>query len=441
MRRESKKEERRWGRRLKRLAHWQLELLAHGLLGQGSWSCCWSEERRGGSAAAGISCHPLTLLPPPPPPPRPQQRVLQGEKGREEGSWWRFASHPRHPFTLPPPCQLARQGERWGVAATAKAARASGVLSHGLLLCVRMPLCALAAAACAHVLAFATAAVRTAVRTAAAREGDCYARRRARCCYVLLCVLLCDGARDGLRTAGAYATVNGAFATGRTRDKAMTRDGAANGDADDQRKSRRAGRRGLLPVGRDKEVLAVTPRPPKTARIEKDPAPASIEEDSDESDDADGEASPRRHNPNFTHASCSTLPPLNPTNSTFNRKGVRDQAEVFSAIQAHLRHIDSKLQQGDAEGARTNISQIESLINKRFEVLLVADKAGFEAADCFQLYQSKSVLTSRSYKLAVADVAVSKRARMTYNRPTHGGGLNAGELGKKGSGQGSCQER
>ncbi|CAI7872925.1 unnamed protein product [Closterium sp. NIES-53] len=54
---------------------------------------------------------------------------------------------------------------------------------------------------------------------------------------------------------------------------------------------------------------------------------------------------------------------------------------------------------------------------------------------------SKSVLTSRSYKLAVADVAASKRARMTYNRPTRGGGLNAGELGNKGSGQGSCQER
>ncbi|CAI7866166.1 unnamed protein product [Closterium sp. NIES-53] len=109
--------------------------------------------------------------------------------------------------------------------------------------------------------------------------------------------------------------------------------------------------------------------------------------------------------------------------------------------EAHLRHIEFKLQQGDAEGARTNISQIESLINKRFEVLLVADEAGFEAADRFQLYQSKSVLTSRSYKLAVADVAASKRARMTYNRPTRGGGLNAGELGNKGSGQGSCQER
>ncbi|CAI7752161.1 unnamed protein product [Closterium sp. NIES-54] len=63
-------------------------------------------------------------------------------------------------------------------------------------------------------------------------------------------------ARDGLRTAGAFDTVNGVFATGRMRDKAMTRDGAANGDADDQRKSRRAGRRGLLPVGRDVTNLA-----------------------------------------------------------------------------------------------------------------------------------------------------------------------------------------
>ncbi|CAI7765321.1 unnamed protein product, partial [Closterium sp. NIES-53] len=67
------------------------------------WRCgCWSEERRGESAAAGISRHPLTLLPPPPPPPGPQQLVLQGEKGSEEGSWWRFAGHPRHPLTLPP---------------------------------------------------------------------------------------------------------------------------------------------------------------------------------------------------------------------------------------------------------------------------------------------------------------------------------------------------
>ncbi|CAI7867537.1 unnamed protein product [Closterium sp. NIES-53] len=82
-----------------------------------------------------------------------------------------------------------------------------------------------------------------------------------------------------------------------------------------------------------------------------------------------------------------------------------------------------------------------ALLQQHAPALLVADEAGFEAADRFQLYQSKSVLNSRSYKLAVADVAASKRTRMTYNRPTRGGGLNAGELGNKGSEQGSCQER
>ncbi|CAI7884053.1 unnamed protein product [Closterium sp. NIES-53] len=95
----------------------------------------------------------------------------------------------------------------------------------------------------------------------------------------------------------------------------------------------------------------------------------------------------------------------------------------------------------DAEGALANVTQIETLINKRFEVLLVADEAGFEAADRFQLYQSKSVLTSRSYKLAVADVAASKRAHMSYNRTVRGNGLDNGEIGNKGAGQGSCQNR
>ncbi|CAI7911687.1 unnamed protein product [Closterium sp. NIES-54] len=135
-----------------------------------------------------------------------------------------------------------------------------------------------------------------------------------------------------------------------------------------------------------KEENAVAPRPPKAARVEKNPAPAPTEEDSDESEDA-------------------------------------------------------ALQQGDAEGALANVTQIETLINKCFEVLLVADEAGFEAADRFQLYQSKSVLTSCSYKLAVADVAASKRARMSYNRTGRGNGLDNGEIGNKGAGQGSCQNR
>ncbi|CAI7805023.1 unnamed protein product [Closterium sp. NIES-53] len=191
-----------------------------------------------------------------------------------------------------------------------------------------------------------------------------------------------------------------------------------------------------------KEENVVAPRPPKAARVEKNPAPAPAEEDSDESEDAAGEA-PRNRNPIFSNAPRSTLPSLAPstTTTTFNRKGVRDQAEVFSAIQAHLRLMELQLQQGDAEGALANVTQIETLINKRFEVLLVADEAGFEAADRFQLYQSKSVLTSRSYKLAVADVAASKCARMSYNRTGRGNGLDNGEIGNKGAGQGSCQNR
>ncbi|CAI7785818.1 unnamed protein product [Closterium sp. NIES-54] len=98
------------------------------------------------------------------------------------------------------------------------------------------------------------------------------------------------------------------------------------------------------------------------------------------------------------------------------RDGHDGTGPVFSTIQAHLKHIDFKLQHGDIEGALTNVADIETLINKRFEVLLVADEAGFEVADCFQLYQSKSVLTLRSYKSAVADVAALKRARTGYTR-------------------------
>ncbi|CAI7839286.1 unnamed protein product [Closterium sp. NIES-53] len=140
-----------------------------------------------------------------------------------------------------------KEERRWGRRLKRLAHWQLELLAHGLLgllLRVRVPLCTLEAAACAHALAFATAAVRTAVRTAAAsafataavctavrttaaRAGDCYARRRTRCCFARVCVLLCarllcDRARDRLRTAGAFATVNDAFATGRTRDEGMT---------------------------------------------------------------------------------------------------------------------------------------------------------------------------------------------------------------------------
>ncbi|CAI7912279.1 unnamed protein product [Closterium sp. NIES-53] len=118
-------------------------------------------------------------------------------------------------------------------------------------------------------------------------------------------------------------------------------------------------------------------------------------------------------------------------------------ALTTAQVQALLAMLQQQapLQQGDAEGALANVTQIETLINKCFEVLLVADEAGFEAADRFQLYQSKSVLTSRSYKLVVANVAASKRAHMSYNRTVRGNGLDNGEIGNKGARQGSCQNR
>ncbi|CAI7826798.1 unnamed protein product [Closterium sp. NIES-53] len=167
-----------------------------------------------------------------------------------------------------------------------------------------------------------------------------------------------------------------------------------------------------------KEENAVAPRPPKAARVEKNPAPAPAEEDSDASEDAAGEA-PRCRNPIFFQ--CPSL--HSPLARSLNR------------------NYHCQPQGCDAEGALANVTQIETLINKRFEVLLVADEAGFEAADRFQLYQSKSVLTFRSYKLAVADVAASKRARMSYNRTGRGNGLDNGEIGNKGADQGSCQNR
>ncbi|CAI7829441.1 unnamed protein product, partial [Closterium sp. NIES-53] len=106
---------------------------------------------------------------------------------------------------------------------------------------------------------------------------------------------------------------------------------------------------------------------------------AHIPDDSNDSENEDGEA-PDNLARRRILAPTPSLPPLNPTPTatTFMRKGVRDQAEVFSAIQAHLRHIEFKLQHGDVEGALSNVAQVETLINKYFEVLLVADEAGFE---------------------------------------------------------------
>ncbi|CAI7770796.1 unnamed protein product [Closterium sp. NIES-54] len=200
-------------------------------------------------------------------------------------------------------------------------------------------------------------------------------------------------------------------------------------------------------IENQKEVTA--PRANKAARVNDTtaaplpapvPAPIATQDDSDDSEKDDGEA-PNNITRRRIIAPAPSLPPLNPTPAptTFMRKGVRDQAEVFSAIQAHLKHVNFKLQHGDVESALANVAEIESLIHKRFEVLLVADEAGFEAAGRFQLYQSKSVLTSRSYKLAIADVAALKHARAGYS---HGNRMptREGETEGKGVPSASCHE-
>ncbi|CAI7851939.1 unnamed protein product, partial [Closterium sp. NIES-54] len=128
-------------------------------------------------------------------------------------------------------------------------------------------------------------------------------------------------------------------------------------------------------IENQKEVTV--PRANKAARVNDTtaaplptpvPAPIATQDDSDDSENGNGEA-PNNITRRRIIAPAPSLPPLNPTPAptTFMRKGVRDQAEVFSAIQAHMKHVNFKLQHGDVESALANVAEIESLIHKRFE--------------------------------------------------------------------------
>ncbi|CAI7889577.1 unnamed protein product [Closterium sp. NIES-54] len=121
------------------------------------------------------------------------------------------------------------------------------------------------------------------------------------------------------------------------------------------------------------------------------------------------------------------LPPLpSPHPSTaaaaFNRKGVRDQAEVFEALQTYLAHVEHKIHGGDTADALKTVGQAQDLIKRRFDVLVVADHAGFDVAERYQLLKTTAVLTSRSFKMAVADMAALKRMKTGFahgSRPFH----------------------
>ncbi|CAI7846642.1 unnamed protein product [Closterium sp. NIES-53] len=121
------------------------------------------------------------------------------------------------------------------------------------------------------------------------------------------------------------------------------------------------------------------------------------------------------------------LPPLpSPHPSTaaaaFNRKGVRDQAEVFEALQTYLAHMEHKIRGGDAAGALKTVGQAQDLIKRHFDVLVVADHAGFDVAERYQILKTTAVLTSCSFKMAVADMAALKRMKTGFargSRPCH----------------------
>ncbi|CAI7751102.1 unnamed protein product, partial [Closterium sp. NIES-54] len=147
-------------------------------------------------------------------------------------------------------------------------------------------------------------------------------------------------------------------------------------------------------------------------RADKGKAPAVEDEpaapdDSDSDSDSDAGEEPNNPMPLLPNDLLPPLPSPHPSTAAaaFNRKGVRDQAEVFEALQTYLAHVEHKIRGGDAAGALKTVGQAQDLIKRRFDVLVVADHDGFDVAERYQLLKTTAVLTSRSFKMAVADMA------------------------------------
>ncbi|CAI7850747.1 unnamed protein product [Closterium sp. NIES-53] len=150
------------------------------------------------------------------------------------------------------------------------------------------------------------------------------------------------------------------------------------------------------------------------------PAPAA-DNDTDDSEDEAGEAPINNVNFNVTEH----LPPLPSSNLTFSaatfvNDSVREQAELLEDLRAYLLHAEYKAQRGDPAGGLELISHALNLISGRFEVLQVEDASDFRTAKRFKLYQQKSLLTSRPFKQAVADMAAMDRAASGYARVNRG---------------------
>ncbi|CAI7934377.1 unnamed protein product [Closterium sp. NIES-54] len=153
----------------------------------------------------------------------------------------------------------------------------------------------------------------------------------------------------------------------------------------------------------------------KAPAVEEEPAaPVDINSDSD----SDEGEEPNNPSPHLTNNLLPPLPSPHPSTAAtaFNRKGVRDQAEVFEALQTYLAHVEHKIRGGDATGALKTVAQAQDLIKRRFDVLVVADHAGFDVAERYQLLKTTVVLTSRSFKMAVADMAALKHMKTGFPR-------------------------
>ncbi|CAI7797728.1 unnamed protein product [Closterium sp. NIES-53] len=120
------------------------------------------------------------------------------------------------------------------------------------------------------------------------------------------------------------------------------------------------------------------------------------------------------------------LPPLPSSNLTFSattfvNDSVRKQVELLEDLRAYLLHAKYKAQHGDPADGLELISHALNLISGRFDELQVEDASDFRTAKRFELYQQKSLLTSRPFKQAVADMAAMDRAASGYACVNRGG--------------------
>ncbi|CAI7861252.1 unnamed protein product [Closterium sp. NIES-54] len=125
------------------------------------------------------------------------------------------------------------------------------------------------------------------------------------------------------------------------------------------------------------------------------------------------------------------FPPLPSTTNTtwsaatFNDEHVRAKAEILEDMRAYLKHAEYKLQHGDLAGGLEMVVAALDDISARFDMFQVEDAADDRVAKRYKMYLQKSLLTSRPFKQAVADVAAMDRAAGAHARSHRGGNHGA----------------